>query len=127
MLSTPRFNASPPSSTARRPWTVARLRFNPQQGEHYHVYVDDGTHVADVAVVWDGYDKEKGEPIASPVNALLVAQAPEMAALLRALLDLWPLDGTDLKVYVAQILVPAAWRILAALDGTTDRLPLGQQ
>ena len=109
------------------PWTVEPMHFDPHRREHFPIYADDGTHVADVAVVWDGYDEEKGEPIASPVNALLVGQAPAMAALLRDLLELNPMDGYHLEAYVAHTLIPAARRIVAALDGTTDRKPVGQR
>jgi hypothetical protein len=105
------------------------MHFDPRRLEHYPIRADDGTHVADVAVVWAGYDEERGEPIASPVNALLVGQAPEMAALLRGLLELWPLAGHELEAYVAHTLVPAARRALSAVQGTTEenRIPAGLQ
>ncbi len=109
------------------PWTVEPMHFDPHRQEHYPVYADDGTHVADVAVVWDGYDEERGEPIASPVNAQLVGQAPAMAALLRELLELYPLGGYHLEAYVAHSLIPAARRIVSALDHTADRKPAGRR
>jgi hypothetical protein len=50
-----------------------------------------------------------------------------MAALLRELVGLWPLGVHELEAYIAHSLVPAARRIVAALQGTTNRLPLGRQ
>jgi hypothetical protein len=50
-----------------------------------------------------------------------------MAALLRGLLELWPLAGHQLEVSVAHTLVPAARQIVTALEGTAgeSRLPAG--